>query len=46
MDPHIVALIAAVIGIVATIVWIAFGLKGLRILREISDHLRQRRHSD
>ncbi len=37
MNPRLIAEIAAGIGVVATIMWIVLGLKGLKVLREISE---------
>ncbi len=46
MDMQVIAMIAAGIGIVATIVYIALGLVGIKTLQDIREHLRRMRNSN
>jgi hypothetical protein len=43
MDTETIAVVAAGIGVVATVVYLALGFAGIRTLRDIRDGIRRRR---
>jgi hypothetical protein len=42
MDFRVIGMIAAGVGVVASIVWIVLAVGGLRVLRDIREELRKR----
>lgn len=46
MDMQVIAIIATGIGVVATTVYIALGLLGIKTLKHIREHLRRTRNSN